>query len=96
MDVSTLRLRALEGTPLEDERVRAMVLATARAIAERSGVALRRLEATPDCVTLTVELDRLGALGLVAELRNVTNAWYEGKFHSGPLWVTHDEEERWD
>lgn len=96
MDVSTLRLEALEGVPLADPKVRAMVLATAGAIAERVGVRVQSLVADDRSVTITLEADRIGAVGLGAELRRVTNAWYEGKFGQGPLWVTHDEGERWN
>lgn len=96
MDATTLRLRALEGAPLEDDRIRVMVLATARALAERSGVGVRELVSDSTSVTLTLELDQIAAIGFVAELRRVTNAWYQGKFDAGPLWVAHDEDPRWE
>lgn len=82
-----MRLRALEGHPLDDAQVRETVLATARAIAERTGFALEQLDAAHDAVTVTMRADKLAALGFLAELRRVTNAWYESKYHRGPLWV---------
>ncbi len=84
----TVRLTAVRGTPLEHSRVRSMVEAAARALAEREGVRVEALEMTPESITLTLGLGRLGAVGFLAELRRTTNAWYEGKFKHGPLWVS--------
>jgi hypothetical protein len=65
-----------------------MVEAAARALAEREGVPLEALEMTPESITLTLGLGRLAAVGFLAELRRNTNAWYEGKYAQGPLWVS--------
>ncbi len=86
MEPSTLRLRALEGIPLADPVVRDTVVATAHAIAERTGVALLAAVAEDDAITVTIAADRLAGLGFLAELRRLTNAWYEKKFRDGPLW----------
>lgn len=86
IEPSTVRLRALSGSPLADERVRALVVATANAIAERNGVELIALAAEPSSITVTLRIDRLAALGFLAELRRLTNAWYSAKHRAGPLW----------
>ncbi len=86
MEASRVRLRALEGLPLADPVVRDMVVATAHAIAERTGIALTDLTTEPDSVTATLAADKLAALGFLAELRRLTSAWYETKFREGPMW----------
>jgi hypothetical protein len=32
--------------------------------------------------------DEVAALGFAAELRRLTNAWYERRYRDGPLWGT--------
>lgn len=98
---TTVTLRALAGEPLRDDVVRRMVVATAHAIAERSGVEVRRVDAAPDRVTITLDAGRLGAIGFAAELRRLTSQWYAHKFGGAPLWgeppaVAGEEEIRWD
>lgn len=88
METSTVRLRALRGRPLDDPKVRSTVEATARAILERTGVALTSIESDGASVTVSLAADRLAAMGFLAELRRLTNAWYEGKYHAGELWGT--------
>ncbi|MBS0198630.1 MAG: hypothetical protein JSR77_17920 [Planctomycetes bacterium] len=88
MDVSIVRLRALNGTPLEDEGTRSVVIAAAQGLAEREGVVLARIDVAPDSITMELGLDKLAAVGFLAELRRQTNAWYEGKYRDGPLWGT--------
>lgn len=73
---STITLRAHRGTPLADEKLRNVVLATARAIAERNDVTLIALAATHDTITATLDQSRLAALGFAAELRRVTDNWH--------------------
>lgn len=93
---TTITLRALEGAPLEDEMVRRTVVAAARAIAERNGVSLLRLEAGPDRVIATLAAPRLAAIGFAAELRRVTSEWYRRKAGVEHLWGeahTDDDEE---
>lgn len=86
MEASRVRLRALEGIPLADPVVRDMVVATANAIAERTGINLAEITTEPDSITVTLTADKLAALGFLAELRRLTSAWYEKKFREGPLW----------
>lgn len=86
MESCTVRLRASRGRPLDDPRVRSTVEATARAILERTGVGLVGMESDGASVTVTLDTDKLAALGFLAELRRLTNAWYEGKYRAGSLW----------
>lgn len=85
---ATVRLSALHGTPLDDHTTRRTVESTARAIAEREGVKLLALELSPASITITLEAERIVGVGFVAELRRVTNKWYEDKYRDGPLWGT--------
>ncbi len=82
-----LTLRAASGAPLADERARETVIATARAIAERTGVRLIELDTAADSVTITLATHRLGALGFLAELRRLTNAWARAR-SGAALWPT--------
>lgn len=81
-------LRALSGEPMSDAGVRGMVESTARALGERTGVAVLALETTASEIRVMLPVDRFAAMGFAAELRRVTNAWYEGKYRDGPLWGT--------
>ncbi len=76
---TTITLRALSGEPLADESVRRTVVATARAIAERTGVPLLACDAEDDRLTVRLEASRLAAIGFAAELRRLTDAWSEGR-----------------
>jgi outer membrane protein OmpA-like peptidoglycan-associated protein len=51
---SAITLRALEGEPLKDQAIEAMVTATARAIAERQGIAVHDVTLSNDKVTFPV------------------------------------------
>ena len=84
--VSEVTLHALEGTPLQHETIREMVIATARAIAERQGVNLIKIEAVDASITVQVEGEEIIAIGLVAELRRLTTSWYNHKFGINSLW----------
>ncbi len=84
--VSEVTLHALEGTPLQHDAIREMVLATAQAIAERQGVNLIHLQADDTSVTVQVEGEEIIAIGLVAELRRLTSNWYCHKFGVDSLW----------
>ena len=86
VDATTVTLRAPEGAPLADESVRAIVEATAHAIAERTGIALLSLDSSDESVTATLASHRLAATAFMAELRRATNAWHAGRGHTGPLW----------
>lgn len=83
---ATVTLRALEGEPLADDRVRETVLAACRGIAERTGVRLGRIDIEPDAIRIEVGGTRLEALGLAAELRRVTNAWHKARSAGMSLW----------
>jgi hypothetical protein len=83
---SIVRLRALVGAPLHEAKVRATVVSTAHAIAERTGVTLLGIDADDRGVTVTLEADRIAALGFVAELRRLTEQWYSKKHYGESLW----------
>lgn len=89
---SAVTLRAHLGQPLADQAIRSTVIATAHAIAERTGVELLDLHATDDAVTARLASDRIAALGFAAELRRLTNAWHTTKF-GAPLWGPEPERE---
>lgn len=90
--LSEFRLSALAGEPLSDPPTRAMVESSARALAEREGLALTHLELGPAHVAGRLNADDVTALGFAAELRRLTNAWYERRYRDGPLWGTAREE----
>lgn len=85
---STVTLRALKGAPLTDEKVRAIVVSTAWAIGERTGVPILSVEAKPDRVLVRLECRRLASIGFAAELRRLTEQWYARKYPDAPdpLW----------
>ena len=85
-EATTITLRALAGHPLDDEPVREMVMATARAIAERQGVALLEMTTTPESITVRLAAGRIEAIGFAAELRRITTNWYRHKFGAEHLW----------
>lgn len=86
MEHSTVRLTATHGTPLAEGKVRATVVATAHAIAERAGVPIVHIDADGQSVQVTLACGEVESVGFAAELRRLTNAWYVGKFNAGPLW----------
>jgi len=83
---TVVTLRALAGEPLLDDVVRRMVVATAAAIAERTGVPVREIDTLPDRVVVTLDTDRLAAVGFAAELRTLTTNWYQHKTGIDHLW----------
>ena len=85
---TTIRLRALSGTPLDEPVVRSTVEAAAYALAERSGLRITFMGIDNTSLTVTLDCDQLGAIGFMAQLRHDTNSWYEHKYHDGPLWGT--------
>ncbi len=84
--ISEITLHALTGTPLFDEQVRQMVIATARAIAERQGIRIAKIDAASDQITIQVCGEEIIAVGLVTELRQLTNNWYRHQFGVESLW----------
>jgi hypothetical protein len=93
---SQISLRALEGEPLADERIKAMVIATAHAIAERQGLTLLHVETQSDRITVVLNAGRIEAIGFAAELRRLTTNWYTSKYGEPTLWGQPLEEgEEW-
>lgn len=86
MEPSTVRLRALRGTPLADTKVRSTVVSSAHAIAERTGVTLLGVDADEQGVTVTLMADKLAALGFLTELRRLTDQWFSKKHGGQSLW----------
>ena len=83
---STAILRATAADAMADPAIREMVEATARGIAERTGVELLNVWADEQSVEVTVDGSVIIAVGLVAELRRTTDQWH--RTHTGtPLWV---------
>ena len=83
---STITLRALQGEPLRDARIRDIVIATAHAIAERNGIEIMTLSATDDSISVELGVHRLAALGFAAELRRLTTNWHAHKSEGERLW----------
>ncbi len=81
---STVSLRAAAGqptaAPLADAATRRTVVASAHALAERTGVRMVALEADETGLTATIEGPMVVALGFAAELRRTTDAWHRGKY----------------
>lgn len=75
----SITLRALEGEPLADEKIRDLVIATAHSIAERNLVGLDAVRADTRSITLDLRVSRLAALGFAAELRRLTDTWFRRK-----------------
>ena len=97
---SHITLRALEGAPLHDQRIREMVMATAHALAERHGMTLLNIAADDESVTVTLPAGRIEAMGFAAELRRLTTRWYTQKFGVSTLWGEldrdADQDESWN
>ncbi|MBX3361373.1 MAG: hypothetical protein KF912_12370 [Phycisphaeraceae bacterium] len=81
-----VRLNAASEGALAESAVHDMVVASAEGIAERTGVRLVSIEADESGITAIVEGDRLAALGLAAELRRLTGAWYARRHPGERLW----------
>lgn len=86
MEHSTVRLTATHGTPLAEGKVRATVVATAHAIAERVGIPISHIQTDERTIQVTLDCGQVESVGFMAELMRLTNAWYVGKFNAGPLW----------
>ena len=91
--VSEITLRALEGEPLKDRRIREMVIATARAIAERQGVMVMDIRTDADRITVKLNTGRIESIGFAAELRRLTTRWYTQKYGVATLWGEAEPEE---
>lgn len=82
-----VRLNAAVTGALSDMTVHDTVVSSAEGIAERTGVRLVSIEVDEGGVTAFVEGDRLAALGLAAELRRLTGAWYARRRPGDHLWI---------
>lgn len=82
---STVTLTPGRPNAFEDPRVRDTVIATANAIAERTGLKLVEVALDASGVSATLEAPEVVAVGFGAELRRLTNAWHRAKFGSA-LW----------
>lgn len=91
-----MRLHAAQGGALSDVAVHDTVVASAEAIAERTGVRLVSIEVDDGGVTAVVEGDRLAALGLAAELRRLTGSWYVRHHPGEHLWIEPPESDQGD
>ncbi|HYE63272.1 MAG TPA: hypothetical protein VD997_14850 [Phycisphaerales bacterium] len=87
-ETTTVVLHTEDGVALAEERVYETVKAAAEGLAERYGLEVLDVEADAEAITITLGADEVTAVGFAAELRRTTNAWYEGKYASGPLWRT--------
>lgn len=93
---TAVRLRALQGRPLENQATRGMVIAIAEALAERQGIVVRDLRAEDDCVTIVLDAPRIVAIGFAAELRRLTTSWFTKKYGAATLWgEPEDEGDAW-
>jgi hypothetical protein len=90
LERTSLRLRALHGSPLRDLRVRSTVEAATWALAERHGMTLDQVLLDDDALTITLQADRLAAVGFLAELRRSTDQW-NVKRAGVPLWGEHPD-----
>ncbi len=89
---STVTLTAERPGVFEDPRVRDTVIATANAIAERTGLKLVEVTLDASGVSATLEAPEVVAVGFGAELRRLTDAWHRGRFGT-PLWPQRRDEE---
>ncbi|MBX3355552.1 MAG: HAD-IIIA family hydrolase [Phycisphaeraceae bacterium] len=76
---STVRLRAKSDHALIDPTLRESVLSAARALAERTGVEVAHLAATPAGLEATLVGEEVIAVGFAAELRRTTEAWFRAR-----------------
>jgi hypothetical protein len=78
-------LRAAIGEPLSDEAVRGIVISTAHAIGERTGIRVEVVDASLDRIELEIAGSNLEATALAAELRRLTDKWHHDR-HGRGLW----------
>ncbi|MBI1190433.1 MAG: HAD-IIIA family hydrolase [Tepidisphaera sp.] len=83
---TTMSMVAASPDGLSDPGVRATVVATAHGVAERAGVRLLKAAISPGMLEVTIEGGRLACLGLLTEVRRITNHW-SGTRGGGPLWA---------
>lgn len=92
-EVSTVGLEAEDADLLN--QAREMVIASGRAIAERTGVSLVEIDVQAGRVVARLVAHRLAAIGFASELRRAVNRWAMGRFGRGVFadepWKPHDE-----
>ncbi|TVQ61980.1 MAG: hypothetical protein EA378_05815 [Phycisphaerales bacterium] len=64
---------------MREPRVRATVIAAARALAERTGLEILDVRAEDAGIELTLHAEEATAVGFAAELRRITNAWHHAR-----------------
>jgi len=69
-------IRLADPAILDDPRLRETITSSARALAERVGVRLLDLAWRDDRLEVEVDGPQIVAIGLAAELRRTTDAWY--------------------
>lgn len=84
--VVTVTMRGVPEADLDDRTVRDTVLASVHGVAERAGVTLHETSVQGGVLRVTIEGDRLAGLGLLAEVRRITNRWHEAR-RGGDLWM---------
>jgi len=89
---ATLRVDPARESPLRDASIRETIMASARALAERIGVRIERIEVDERGLRAVLDAGRLVALGFAAELRRSTEVWHAHK-HGGTLWIGPDRED---
>lgn len=83
---TTMALVAASPDRLNDPGVRATVVATTHGVAERAGVRLLKATISDGMLEVTIEGGRLACLGLLTEVRRITNHWSETR-GGEPLWA---------
>ena len=86
-EVSSASLHAVDGTSLSQARTRDTVLAAVHAIAERTGVEIRKVDISHQRLDVQVYGAEILALGLLAELRRNTDHWHRQRV-GAPLWIS--------
>lgn len=84
-EVCTVLMHAADATAFADERVRGTVIATARAAADREHLRLLFVGFEGDALCVTLGGGRLEGLGLLAEVRRITDRWSQTR-GGPPLW----------
>lgn len=82
---STVALSLDRPGAFENERVRETVIATANALAERTGMELVEVLLDASGLRATLSGPKVVALGFGAELRRLTNGWHKAR-HGSNLW----------
>jgi len=82
---TSITLRTRSGIGPLDPAVRDMVVASAHALAERTGLPIDQVSADEEQITVRIAGPPIVAVGFAAELRRITERWYRGRY-GGILW----------